>query len=137
MDVSGYNPGGSDYSALSPRRFLETRPGKGTYDSRDAGVGRVGAGKTYKLDVAGRSGVASDASAVMVNVTAVRPSGRGYVTAYPCGGSVPNASTLNYAPGEVVANALTVPVGSNGQVCFFTSAETDLLVDVSGYNPVN
>ena len=59
------------------------------------------------------------------------------MAADPCGGSVPSASMLNYAPGEVVANALTVPVGSNGQVCFFTSSETDLLVDVSGYNPVN
>ena len=136
-DISGYYPANSDYSPLTPRRFLDTRPGEETYDSRDRGVGPLAAGKTYKLDVAGRSGVPSGASAVMVNVTAVRPSAQGYLTVWPCGQTKPVASTVNYAAGQVIANALAVPIGDNGQICIYTHQATDVLADISGYYPAN
>ena len=136
-DISGFYPAGSDYSPLTPRRFLDTRPGEETVDGDDLGGGRLAAGKTYKLDVAGRSGVLSDASAVMMNVVAVQPSAGGFLTVWPCGETKPLAATLNYSAGQIIANALAVPIGSNGQICIYSNQQTNLVADISGYYPAN
>ena len=71
------------------------------------------------------------ASVVVLNVTATGGWARGYVTAYPCGLGRPLASSLNFAPGETVANAAVIPVGAGG-VCFFASEATHLVVDLDG-----
>ena len=75
------------------------------------------------------------AVSVVLNVTAVVPSGGGFVTVFPCGQAVPNASNLNFGAGAVIPNSVLARVGSGGRVCFYSFAETDLLVDVSGYFP--
>ena len=67
---------------VGPSRLLDTRTGLGA-------AGPVGAGKSIKLQVAGRGGVPAGASAVALNVTATQPSGSGYLTVYPSGGSLP------------------------------------------------
>ena len=69
----------------------------------------------------------------MLNVTAVFPSGLGYLTMFPCGQPQPLASNVNYAPGQVVPNAVLAKVGTGGKVCIYTLATTDILVDVTGY----
>ena len=51
---------------------------------------------------------------------------------FPCGESRPLASNVNYAPGDVVPNAVLAKVGAGGKVCIFTLAETDIVVDVNG-----
>ena len=55
------------------------------------------------------------------------------MTAFPCGGTPPGTSNLNYVAGQVVANLATVPVSGSGTVCLYTWAATHLVVDVSGY----
>jgi hypothetical protein len=70
---------------------------------------------------------------VYLNVTAVSPSGSGFVTVFPCGQDQPNASNLNFTAGQIVPNAVFAKLGAFGQVCLFTSVSTDLLVDVNGY----
>ncbi|MEM1331883.1 MAG: hypothetical protein AAGG08_00370, partial [Actinomycetota bacterium] len=121
---------------LSPARLLDTRRafGSDTIDGRFEGVGRVGAGDEIQLDV-WRGGVPTGAAAVMLNVTAVGPTGPGFVTVYPCGGDLPLASNLNHGPGDVVPNSVFTDVSASGEVCLFTRAETDLVVDVTGYVP--
>ena len=69
----------------------------------------------------------------MLNVTVVNPIAAGYVTAYPAGAVVPFASNIDYVQGQVVPNLVEVGVGSAGQVSFFASTQTDLVVDVEGY----
>jgi ELWxxDGT repeat protein len=120
-----------------PARLLETRSGVGlsTVDGANLGEGTLAAGEVYELPVVNRGGVPGGASAVMLNVTAVRPSGSGYLTVFPCGEDVPNASNVNYVAGQVVPNAVLAKVGVGGRVCVFTFAETHLLIDVSGYVP--
>ena len=71
----------------------------------------------------------------MLNVTAVFPSGPGYLTVFPCGSPQPLASNVNYPAGQVVPNAVLAKVGTDGKVCIFTLADTDLVVDVNGYVP--
>jgi sugar lactone lactonase YvrE len=122
-----------DIVPLVPARLLETRAGEKTVDGEFEGQGRVGAGSTVELVVAGRGGVPSDASAVMLNVTAVFPGAPGFVTVFPCGEARPLASHVNYSAGVVVPNAVLAKVGAGGKVCLYTLAATDLLVDVNGY----
>ena len=54
------------------------------------------------------------------------------MTAFPCGTDRPITSNVNFASGDVVANAAVVPVGAGGAVCLFTSAATNLVVDLNG-----
>ena len=135
VDVNGYVPAGGSPVSLTPARTLDTRPGEQTIDGQFAGIGRQPAGTVLQLTVAGRAGVPADATAVMLNLTAVLPSGAGYLTVFPCGEAQPVASNVNYGPGAVVPNAVLAKVGAGGKVCIYTLADTDLLVDVNGYVP--
>ena len=87
------------------------------------------------MQVGGRGGVPGDAVAAVVNVVAVGPAAAGFLTLYPCGSSRPEASTLNFAAGQTVANGATIRLGSSGSICVFSDQETDLIVDVTGYIP--
>jgi hypothetical protein len=135
VDVNGYAPAAGSPIPLVPARLLETRSGAGlsTVDGLFRGGGRVGARSVTELTVAGRGGVPADASAVMLNVTAISPLARGFITVYPCGSAVPNASNLNFVPGQVVPNSVLSKVGRGGKVCLFSLAQTDVAVDVNGY----
>ncbi|MCE9621423.1 MAG: hypothetical protein K8R99_03645 [Actinomycetia bacterium] len=118
----------------APGRVLDTRnPGGTTVDGLHQAVGRIAAGATYELPVAGRSGVPSNAASVVLNVTVVSPSDGGFVTVYPCGEPLPNASNLNFAAGQTIPNSVLTRVGAGGKVCLFSSAATDLLVDVAAF----
>jgi hypothetical protein len=52
---------------------------------------------------------------------------------YPCGIEPPNASNLNVATGETVANTVITKVGPGGKVCLYNSGPTHLIADVNGY----
>ncbi|BAN03866.1 HYR domain-containing protein [Ilumatobacter coccineus] len=136
VDVVGYVPSSSAARSLDPARVYATRSGDATVDGDQQGVGRVVAGSFVEVDIAGRAGVpASGVGAVVMNITAVNPSGRGYVTVSPCGDR-PLASSLNYgSAGAVVGNELVAKLSADGTVCVFSSAATDLTVDVVGYIP--
>ncbi len=135
VDVNGFVPAGGSPSAVVPARLFESRVGESTVDGVLAGGGRVGAGSVTEVVVAGRGGVDVDAAAVVLNVTAVGPSVAGFLTVFPCGSGVPGASNVNFVAGDVVPNAVVVGVGVGGAVCVFSSAETDLVVDVNGFVP--
>ncbi|MCE9621422.1 MAG: hypothetical protein K8R99_03640 [Actinomycetia bacterium] len=135
VDVSGYFSTVDSYAPLgAPGRVLDTRnPGGTTVDGLHQAVGRIATGGTYELPVAGRAGVPATAASVVLNVTVVSPLDGGFVTVYPCGEPLPNASSLNYAAGQTIPNSVISRVGAGGKVCLFSFAATDLLVDVSGY----
>jgi hypothetical protein len=90
------------------------------------------AGTTTEFTVAGVGGVPADASAVSLNITAVSPRTAGYLTAYPCGGTMPVVSNLNYVPDQTIASAAIVPVGLDGKVCVYQSSDTHVIVDLNG-----
>jgi trimeric autotransporter adhesin len=123
-----------DVAPVAPGRLADTRPGAATIDGAFAGGGVRPAGSTLELVVAGRGGVPADAAAAALNVTAVDPGAAGYVTVFPCGSPMPTASNLNFASANV-PNAATTKIGAGGKVCIFTSAATQLIVDVNGFFP--
>jgi hypothetical protein len=133
-DVTGFFPAGSEYEPLTPARLLDTR-GPGTIDGQSQGLGLVPSGRTVELPVTSRGGVPDGVSAVVLNVTVTGAKSAGFVTVWPCGSPMPNASTVNFAAGATIPNAVFAMVGSGGKVCLNTSAATHLLADVDGYVP--
>jgi hypothetical protein len=128
-DVSGY------YSAAptaSAGRFIPTTPAR-LFDTRSTSALR--AGGTISVGVTGRAGVpSSGVSSVLLNLTATGGSSSGWVTAWPTGSARQDTSSLNIArPGQTVANLVSVPVGADGTVSFYSSGGTQLLGDVQGY----
>jgi hypothetical protein len=81
-----------------------------------------------------------EAKGVFINIVAVGPSGFGHLTAYPYPSSLPLASTLNFSPGQTIANAVLVPIcDENVDSCVadltvtMGPAAADIVIDVTGY----
>jgi hypothetical protein len=129
------------YTPLVPVRICDSRAGNLSHLSGAAaqcnGSGNAGStisgGGTKVINVAGSFGVPANATAVILNVTMVNPAAPGYLTVYPTGAQQPDASNVNYATGEVVPNLVEVGTGTNGQVSFSASSQSDVVVDVEGY----
>lgn len=120
-------PNTSRFTPTTPTRIFDTR-------TAAAPTGKMAAGGTISVDVAGQAGVpASGVTAVALNVTATQASAGGYVTAYPSGLTRPVVSNLNLTGGQTAANMVIVPLGADGAVEFFSSGGTHLLADVLGY----
>lgn len=114
----------------APRRALDSRAVADRLDPREVSVDLVGNDFL---------GISPDATAVVLNVTAVDPTQQMNITVWPTGLPKPLASTLNVTQGKVVANQVTVKLGAGGRfgsgaVSLSTNAgETDVLIDVVGY----
>ena len=72
------------------------------------------------------------ATAVAVTLTVVNGATAGFVSAYPCGGTVPVVANVNWGPGEIVAGAAFVPVAADGTFCVFANSPVDVVVDLTG-----
>lgn len=126
--VNSFNSDRGTYYPMSPYRIMDTRSGTG------APQAKIPAGGTVHLQVTGSGGVPTDASTVVLNVTATGSTGSGYISVYPTGVPRPNVSSLNFSPGWTGANSVTVQVGANGQVDLFNGGvAVHAIVDVSGY----
>jgi hypothetical protein len=127
------------YTALSPYRVCDTRPTSVTGYGTECSGHAIGQGGTLDVQITGVSGgagesVPADAQSVVLNVTAIGGSATTYLTAYPAGAAVPNASNLNVTPGINQANLVVVALGGGGQVGIYNSAGTiNVAVDVEGY----
>ena len=77
----------------------------------------------------------AEATAVVLNVTATRSQGNGYVQVFPTGrAAVGSSSTLNLDfAGQTIPNAAFAPLGDGGRITVFTTFTTDVLIDVFGY----
>lgn len=135
IDVVGYITPESMLKSVTPARAMETRFGQPTADGQFDELGRLAAGSATTVRLAGRNGVPANASAVIVNVTAINPSSVGFVTMHPCLAELPTASSLNYTPGTNRGNEIVAELNAFGELCVFTSADTDLALDVVGYLP--
>jgi hypothetical protein len=81
-------------------------------------------------------GLDASVSSVVVNITSVKPQLSGYVVAYACGTSRPQASALQAVAGRIVGGTSTVPLAANGTFCVYSASTTDVIVDLYGaYSP--
>jgi len=122
---------GTRFTAVDPVRVLDTRAGLG------ARAGAVAAGGHVDLRVAGTGVVPADATAVVLNVTGVRPDNPTDVRVYPTpvtASPVPSVSALNLARGATRASLVTVAVGEGGRVRLRnTRGSVTLLADLAGW----
>lgn len=135
VDVVGYVPSGSGYEGVDLMRLADTRVGFVSTDGVFRGLGGFAAFEVWELPVAGRAGVPEGAAAAVLNVTSTRAVDDGWAVVFPCGASVPEASSLNFRAGVDVANEVVAPLSPDGSVCLMASAATDLIVDVAGFVP--
>jgi uncharacterized protein (DUF1501 family) len=130
VDVLGCFDGDANgrYVALTPKRVLDTRDGTG------APLAQVGQ-TPLEVTLLSHGGVPSDGvSGVMMNVTAVAPTGNTFVTVYPGGTDRPMASNLNVSAGQVIPNMVLARLGDTGTVMIYNNVgNIDLIADVVGY----
>ncbi|MGD9751631.1 MAG: RCC1 domain-containing protein [Acidimicrobiia bacterium] len=116
------------------RRLRDTRSNGTTVDGQEQGGGKVAAGSTTEVVVAGRGNVPATASAAVLNVTVTEGTGAGFMTVFPCGADRPLASNLNYVTGQTVANMAVSQIGTGGKVCVYNEGATaHLVVDVDRF----
>lgn len=132
MDVVGYYSldGGDGFTPLVPDRVVDSRPGP---DNAGPYATPWGAGTARTVTVTGGT-VPADASAVVANVTVANATADSFLQLWPTGQDKPLTSNLNYRGGQVIANAVTVKVGTGGGVDVFNnSGEVHVIIDVVGY----
>lgn len=136
-DLGGYFPSLSPYVGVQPARLVDTRPTGVTVDGTHQKGGALVANTAAYFQISGRGGLPNPVGGAVLNVTAVNPSGKGFVTVYPCGGPAPTASNLNVVAGVNVANVVVTKLDGGGGICVVASVSTHLLVDVMGYMPTS
>jgi hypothetical protein len=141
VDVTGYyappGAGGLYYHPLpKPVRLLDTRIGQSACDAPGAPIAGGSSRNESARTTCGGVSIPNDAKAVSGNAAVVNTqagAGSGVVTLYPGGVARPVAANVNYAPGQVVSNAFTVGLGSEGTFNIYAYTTLDVVVDVSGY----
>ncbi len=133
VDLVGWLPAAASFTPTDPARFVDTRPGANTQDGRLEGFGALSAGQTLRVKIAGRGDVPDLATAAVVNIAAVNPTALGFFTVWNCDGAQPNASSLNFVAGSNGSSEIVAGLNTSGEICVFTSAGTQLLVDVVGF----
>jgi len=114
-------PGTAGLVAVDPLRLVDTR------DPQQPP--RLSAEGTLRIDVGDLAPPGT--TAVALNLTSVA-SDDGFIAAHACSSPRPATSNLNPAAGRVVTNAAIVPIG-DGELCFYSHAATELLVDLNGW----
>lgn len=123
VDVAGYyaTDRGDAYFTLSPTRATDSRTGPS-----------FGPGESRAVDLT--PWLPASAKAVVYNLTATNTTWSTFVTAYPAGTSVPDASNLNLVPGQTASNLAVTQLGAGGQLALRNAyGRVDLISDIAGY----
>ncbi len=125
---------GVSFYSVTPCRILDTRSEAGPF-----GGPEMASGVTRNVHLSGQCGIPPEATAVIANLTAVSPTSNGHLTAYPGGGVLPNASTINFGPGQTRTNNAIIPLALDGtgtvdvRSFLFPTGSVHLVLDVTGY----
>lgn len=134
-DVTGWFPSGASFTSVVPNRAFDTRPG--TSGLRSVTQAKVDSSNVLEVQLTdlGSSGSvvpSSGVGAVALNVTVTETEGAGFITVYDCG-TRPTASSLNFAIGQTIPNAVIAKVSGSGSVCFYSSVKAHVIADVVGW----
>jgi hypothetical protein len=122
---------GADFFTLTPCRLLDTR--------RPEDGPALASGSREILALAGACGIPATARAVVLNVTAVDPTGQGNLRLHPGDTGLPAASTLNFRAGETRANLAILRLALDGEGTLAVSPSVagggtvHVIVDVTGW----
>jgi hypothetical protein len=133
---------GLAYTPLAaPVRIADTRAG--AVDPSTYAGKTLADGGSLTVDVPSAD-IPANASAVVVNVTAITPSNFGFLTVFPGGGTQPGTANVTFAKGQTVGNLVTVGLGPDagtGAAQSFTvfngpaagGGTADFTADLEGY----
>lgn len=110
----------STFVSLPSERIVDTRT-DGSSSPTPGSVRRIAFGDA----------VPEGSTAVALYVGSARATTNGYLTATPCG-ATSDASTVNYRAGRPIGAPTIVALGTDDEVCIFSSGESDLVVDLQG-----
>lgn len=114
--------------SVDPVRLLDTRSGLGAPERQ------VGAIHFVRLQVANRAAVPREATAALLNVTAVGAKRPLHVTVWPSESPTPTSSNLNVRDGRPVANLVLCRLGPSGQLDISSPiSHVDVIADVLGF----
>lgn len=126
------------YHSVTPCRVADTRNATGP-----SGGPILADQATRTFPVQGLCNIPVGAKAVSVNVTAVGPTGAGFITLFPTGITRPVVSSLNYNQGEpAIGNGGIVPLADQATFAqdlsvyarvSATSGTVHMVLDVTGY----
>ena len=136
VDVLGWTEDDSSYVGLVPYRALDTRVDA----PQDGPVAPMEADTVYTLGF-DEEEVPADATAVVLNVTAIHPSSTGNLRVYPSDETgelpPPDVSSINYIPHRDIPNLVVVGLSADGLIDVYSDqpeGETvDVAIDVLGY----
>jgi hypothetical protein len=146
VDISGWFTAASGTGSMftaqeAPIRICDTRAGNpsdlsgpeaqcnGTDDAGDP----IGTGGTLTINVTGLAGVPTNATAVVVNLTAVDPTAQTHLTVSPSG-TLPIISDLNPSPNAVETNLVVARVSAEGTITIYNfNGLVNVIVDSEGW----
>ena len=119
-------------TTITPVRILDTREGAAALAGSKVPWGAL---ETRTVEAAGLGTIPEDAVGVVVNVTVLNATAPDtFLTLFPTGTTMPNASTINPQPNEVAFNAATVLLGPDGTFEIYNySGTVDVIIDVTAY----
>jgi hypothetical protein len=123
-----YSP--STFHPIAPVRLLDTRIGNGL-------SGPLSANVPATFQITGRGGIPSNAAAVTGNLTVTDETNSWAIYLGPDPVAAPTSSTLNFVKGDIMANGVTVALGSGGTLSAtymaWSGNTANLVFDVTGY----
>ncbi len=129
-DLDGYySPeGGLSFTPMAPMRVHDTRPCCSLYPQYTETLFDSGLGDAGIIDP-------HPAKAALVNTTVTAPTAPGFLTMWPTGADRPTVSSVNFAPGDTVANLGIIQLGSDKGYFIFNGSwgRTDYIADVTGF----
>ena len=123
-------------NGVTPSRLFDTRVGspQGTIVVDKT---TYGGSKELRVKVSGVSGLPEyGIGAATINLTVTDPDDTGYITVYPCG-TRPLASNMNYVADQTVSTSVTTAVSPTGEICVYSSAQTNLIADINSWSATN
>ncbi|MFN8040837.1 MAG: TNT domain-containing protein [Acidimicrobiales bacterium] len=137
VDLVGYyrTQGAQSFYAVPPTRVEDSRasgPPVGPYSTPwTAGLNRPV--PLASPTSAGTALVPSWATSVVTNVTVTNTTAASFLTIYPTGEAQPLVSTLNWVPGQTIANGTTTSLAALQSTVYNSAGQTDVIMDVSGW----
>jgi len=117
------------FYTLAPCRLIDTR--------QTVSPLRSGAGPLRTVPVTGVCGVPVTARAVSINITAVNPTGAGFIILFPADQLQPGTSSLNFGAAQTRANNAVLALSASGLLGavagIAANDQVDLIIDVNGY----
>jgi hypothetical protein len=119
----------SSFHAMAPCRVIDTRSFADPF-----GPPKLVAQATRDFPMtASACAIPSTATAVQINIAVTNTEAQGFLTLFPEGATQLTASSINFAAGETVSNAATIPLSATGGMTILSKSATDVIVDVTGY----